>query len=1665
MANENFRVKNGLEVGGVLVVNSSGALVANIAVGTTVVNATAIGVGSNITINTSAISVGNSTVNAVLTQNSLDIDGTITSGNLNVTGHILPGANVTYDLGNSSMRWRDLYLSGSTIDLGGALLQTDANSGALAIIPKPTVADPNPVATVVSPQGGVVAVPTTGGVPAANAINEAATSNAAAPIPIDVTTTPPANSQILVWSASANVFLPTNTLLYLNALNSITVGANLIANTTALFIGNSTVNAVLTANSFDIDGTVAVGNTTITGDLTVSGNVFFNGGTTNVNSTNLVVEDKNIILGDTDTPTDVTADGGGITLKGTTDKTLTWVDSTDAWTASEDFNLVSGKQYEINGSQVINSTSLGTGITGSSLTSVGTLNGLSVSGTANATTSINVGANVNLSTSTINVGNSTVNTTVTSSVVTTSNVVATNLSGNGASVTSVDAATVGGNTASTLRTYSDTVGATAFSNAATRANDAYTNATSFAANADNIASGTLNTARLPATVNVSTAVNVGANVSINTSTIFIGNSTVNTTIQAGNINLQGTQLTVGNITISDSVFSLGNSTVNVFANSTVLRVGTNVVANSTALLVGNSTVNTLISSAGIDTDGTLAVLGTSQLTGNTTISGDLVVSGNVFFNGTTTNVNSTNLVVEDKNIIIGDVNTPTDVTADGGGITLKGTTDKTLNWIDSTDAWTSSEDFNLVSGKQYEINGVQVVNSTALGTGVTGSSLTSVGTLTGLTVSGAASLQNTLAAGNTTVTGFANISGNVYVGNSSVFWTANSTEIDVGNVTINTTAVGVGANLIVNTTALFIGNSTVNAAMRSTGLSVGSNVTVNTSAIQAGNSTANITIGSDVGGAGGNLYLKHSGTSYIYHGNSTVNATIASTQFVLKNNLTSAGATPAGDIDLFFGTADSPRIVLRRNNGDGTQRAPVAIVAGLGAGFDGVSTTDALRATSGINAGTTSLPNNPEFQANATLVYIGNSTVNTQITSTSIDTDGTLAVLGAATLSSTLAAGNTTVTGFVNVSSTANVGGNATLRGDVTVNGALTVSNTAALGNTTITGWANLTGNIAANNITARGNLTIDGDLTVSGNSVVISAVDLKITDNLIYLNEPEVKTITAASSNGTHFLYTTNNGYTVGMTVRVIGVDPSGYNVTDAIITSANSTTFAVANTGSPGAYVSGGTVEGRSAANPDLGFAGEYDDGTVKHAGFFRDATDSYFKVFDNLAPEPNGAFVDTANNTFRIANFQANNLLAATANVIGVLAAGNTTVTGFVNASVSVNSALITVGTSLIGNTTGLYHTGTVNAASVTVGASLVGNSSGLYHTGTVNAASHTTTGVTANTTGVFPASNSTGTALGAAANRWLLNANTINASGLITGTSGLDITGTANVSAAINVGANLTINTSTISIGNSTVNTFIQAGNIALRGTQLTVGNTTFDGDFLTVGNSTVNVFANSSTLRVGANVIANATALFIGNSTVNSVLTQSSLAIVGTVNATVSVNSAAFTVGTSFIANSSQTITPSGLVVRGGTAAGEGGQITIGYGNNLATAITGQANNTWNIDVVGGNTGSTPLLRVFAQSGDATIVAGFNVANTGRMHVGSLNEQTDSTFKVTGSANVTTSLQVGTSLIANGVTGTADQILYANSTGGVYWRTPATITNVEPSNVGATSNGHVWYVYV
>ena len=90
----------------------------------------------------------------------------------------------------------------------------------------------------------------------------------------------------------------------------------------------------------------------------------------------------------------------------------------------------------------------------------------------------------------------------------------------------------------------------------------------------------------------------------------------------------------------------------------------------------------------------------------------LVLSGDLTVNGTTTTINSTEITIDDKNITLGSVATPTDAGADGGGITLKGATDKTLSWVDATDSWTSSEHLDLASGKVLKVNGTQVLSAT-----------------------------------------------------------------------------------------------------------------------------------------------------------------------------------------------------------------------------------------------------------------------------------------------------------------------------------------------------------------------------------------------------------------------------------------------------------------------------------------------------------------------------------------------------------------------------------------------------------------------------------------------------------------------------------------------------------------------------------------------------------------------------------------------------------------------------------------------------------------------------------------------------------------------------------------------------------------------------------------
>jgi hypothetical protein len=117
-----------------------------------------------------------------------------------------------------------------------------------------------------------------------------------------------------------------------------------------------------------------------------------------------------------------------------------------------------------------------------------------------------------------------------------------------------------------------------------------------------------------------------------------------------------------------------------------------------------STVNNF-SSSGVLSASVLNISGSGTI-------GDLVVGGNLIVNGSTTTINSTTITVDDKNLELGSVATPTDITADGAGITVKGATDKTFNWVNSTSSWTSSENLNLASGKVLKVAGTEILSAT-----------------------------------------------------------------------------------------------------------------------------------------------------------------------------------------------------------------------------------------------------------------------------------------------------------------------------------------------------------------------------------------------------------------------------------------------------------------------------------------------------------------------------------------------------------------------------------------------------------------------------------------------------------------------------------------------------------------------------------------------------------------------------------------------------------------------------------------------------------------------------------------------------------------------------------------------------------------------------------------
>ena len=92
-------------------------------------------------------------------------------------------------------------------------------------------------------------------------------------------------------------------------------------------------------HGFTVTGVTTLGVTTFSSDVTINGDLYIEGTQTVINTTILDVEDKNVGIGSTTTPTDTTIDGGGLTFYGATNKTFTWDKGTDYFTFSNGIDI------------------------------------------------------------------------------------------------------------------------------------------------------------------------------------------------------------------------------------------------------------------------------------------------------------------------------------------------------------------------------------------------------------------------------------------------------------------------------------------------------------------------------------------------------------------------------------------------------------------------------------------------------------------------------------------------------------------------------------------------------------------------------------------------------------------------------------------------------------------------------------------------------------------------------------------------------------------------------------------------------------------------------------------------------------------------------------------------------------------------------------------------------------------------------------------------------------------------------------------------------------------------------------------------------------------------------------------------------------------------------
>jgi hypothetical protein len=403
--------------------------------------------------------------------------------------------------------------------------------------------------------------------------------------------------------------------------------------------------------------------------------------------------------------------------------------------------------------------------------------------------------------------------------------------------------------------------------------------------------------------------------------------------------LTGTQ-TFTNKTLTSPTLTtpiLGTPSSGTLTSCTGLPIATGVsgLGTGVATFLATPTSANLISAITDETGtGTLVFSASPTFTG-TVNAASLTLSGDLTVNGSTVTINSTTLTVDDKNIELGSVSSPSNATADGGGITLKGTTDKTFNWVDATNAWTSSEHVELASGKSVFLKGSSSGTITVSVPAVAGTNTFTIPAVTGtaVTTGDTGSVTNTMLAGSIA---------NNKLTNSTISGVALGSNLNA--LTIGTGLSGTSYN---GSSAVTIANTGVTSNVAGTGISVSGA----TGAVTITNSSPNATHTGDVTGA----------TALTIADDAVTNAKAAN---MAANTIKGRITTGTGDPEDL--TAANVRTIINVADGATANTGTVTSVGGTGT-VNGITLTGTVTTSGNLTLGGTLSNVNLTSQVTGTL--------------------------------------------------------------------------------------------------------------------------------------------------------------------------------------------------------------------------------------------------------------------------------------------------------------------------------------------------------------------------------------------------------------------------------------------------------------------------------------------------------------------------------------------------------------------------------------------------------------------------------------------------------------------------------------------------------------------------